>query len=143
MGAGGRGSRIVAHMGGLGDTGEELWGSNTGLAVAAGTVSVPFSGLGRPSLGRYSHDRAYASLQQGGFKAHFATVRRKLPSFGLWISSGIFAWMIVHGRGCLMAGPSAEAPYIHWEASRQVGGLACWRFLTLSLLFPPYPSQLF
>ena len=53
MGAGGeRGSRIVAHMGGLGDTGEELWGSNTGLAVAAGTVSVPYSGLGRPSLGR-------------------------------------------------------------------------------------------
>ena len=43
---------------GWGDTGEELWGSNTGLAVAAGTVSVPYSGLGRPSLGRYSHDRA-------------------------------------------------------------------------------------
>ena len=85
MGAGGeRGSRIVAHMGGLGDTGEELWGSNTGLAVAAGTVSVPYSGLGRPSLGRYSHDRAYALA----FKANFATARRKLPSFGLWVSSG-------------------------------------------------------
>ena len=65
-------------------------GSNTGLAVAAGTVSVPYSGLGRPSLGRYSHDRAYALA----FKANFATARRKLPSFGLWVSSGVFAWMM-------------------------------------------------
>ena len=35
-------------MGGLGDTGEELWGSNTELDVTAGTVSVPYSGLGDP-----------------------------------------------------------------------------------------------
>ena len=42
----------------VGDTGGGVMGSNTGLAVAAGTVSVPYSGLGRPSLGRYSHDRA-------------------------------------------------------------------------------------
>ena len=48
----------------VGDTGGGVMGSNTGLAVAAGTVSVPYSGLGRPSLGRYSHDRAYAAVQQ-------------------------------------------------------------------------------
>ena len=32
----------------VGDTGGGVMGSNTGLAVAAGTVSVPYSGLGDP-----------------------------------------------------------------------------------------------
>ena len=122
----------MAHMGGSGGHGEELWGSNRGLDVAAGTVSVPFSGLGRPSLGRYSHDRAYAAVQQAVQGTHRDRQTKTAIFRALHFLRGLCL--------CGVLGRVASCQGLQLEP-HTLGGELGGGFLTLALLFPPNPSS--